>query len=269
MKTMGNKLMRMQFAYRAYRESKQHFRNPTRTPGGFWLAGNEAMESGQFERTETDAVLRLFNDTEVMINIGANIGYYCCLALQQNKQVVAFEPFPQNVNLLLRNIQLNGWSEAIEVFPLALGSQPGVIEIWGGGTGASLLKGWAGQADRSTLVPISTLDIVLGNRFHGAKCLIITDIEGAELQMLRGATKMLQNQPKPIWMVEVSINEHQPAGVTINPNLLDTFKLFDAAGYGAFVADATERPVTLEEVSKVFQTGVDTLMTHNFIFRAR
>lgn len=263
---MGNKLARLRYAYRAYREAKHHLRQPARTPGGFWLAGNQAMESGQFEKTETEVVLRLLQDVDVMINIGANIGYYCCLALHQQKKVVAFEPFPQNVHLLLRNIQCNDWSESIEVFPMALGSRPGVIELWGGGTGASLLKGWAGQSDQSTLVPISTLDTVLANRFHGSKCLIITDIEGAELQMLRGATMMLHNDPKPTWMVEISISEHQPQGVALNPHLLETFALFDQAGYSAFTADAAERPITLEEVSKVAATGIDTLQTHNFVF---
>ena len=266
---MSNKLARLRYAYRAYRESKHHLRSPAMTPGGFWLAGNQAMESGKFEETETSVVAKLLSEVDVMINIGANIGYYCCMALHQNKRVVAFEPFPQNVNLLLRNIHMNGWSDSVEVFPLALGCQSGVIELWGGGTGASLLKGWAGETERSTLVPISTLDTILSSRFTSTKCLIIVDIEGAELQMLRGATSMLQNDPKPTWMVEVSINEHQPEGIAINPNLLDTFKLFDAAGYSAWTADLAQRPVTLDEVAKIAKTGIDTLQTHNFIFRAR
>lgn len=266
---MDSKLARIRYAYRAYRESKNQMRKPALTPGGFWLTGNAAMESGQFEQTETEVVLRLLRDVDLMINIGANIGYYCCLALQQKKHVVAFEPFPQNLKLLMRNVQLNKWSDSIEIFPLALGDHAGVIEIWGSGTGASLLKGWAGQKDRSTLVPISTLDTILGNRFEESRCLIVTDIEGAELQMLRGATKMLHRTPKPTWMVEISINEHQPEGVSINPNLVDTFSLFLMAGYAAFTADAAERSVTLEEVQQVANTGIDTLKTHNFIFRSR
>lgn len=265
---MSSKLARLRYAYRAYRESKHHLRSPALTPGGFWLAGNQAMESGQFEKTETDVVTKLLSQADVMINIGANIGYYCCLALQQHKRVVAFEPFPANVQLLLRNIHMNGWSDSAEIYPLALGSHTGVIELWGGGTGASLLKGWAGQADRSTLVPISTLDTILSTRFAGARCLLIVDVEGAELQMLRGATLMLQSDPKPTWMVEISINEHQPEGVVINPHLLETFQVFDAAGYSAFIADLTQRPVKLDEVAQVAQTGIDTLRTHNFIFRA-
>lgn len=265
---MVNKLARLRYAYRAYRDSKQQLRSPVLTPGGFWLAGSQAMESGQFEPTETEVVSRLLENAEVMINIGANVGYYCCQALHQKKRVVAFEPFPQNVRMLLRNIQLNGWADSIEVFPMALGSSPGVIELWGGGTGASLLKGWAGQTDRSTLVPISSLDTVLGTRFGGSKCLMIVDIEGAELQMLRGATILLHNDPKPTWMVEIAVNEHQPAGITINPHLLDTFALFATAGYTATTADSIARTITLEEVAQVAKTGVDTLRTHNFVFRA-
>ncbi len=88
------------------------------------------MESGQFEPTETEVVMQLLDQADVMINIGANVGYYCCLALQKKKRVIAFEPFPANVPPVIAEHPLNGWSESIEVFPMALGSGPGVIELW-------------------------------------------------------------------------------------------------------------------------------------------
>ena len=267
-KRMLRRFPRLHAAYRGYRESKQLVQSPTRTPQGFWLAGNSSMQSGQFEPVETNVVNGLLADVEVLINIGANIGYYCCLALMQKKQVVAFEPMPNNLKMLIRNMERNGWERAIEIFPMALSSEVGIAKIYGGGTGASLVKGWAGQAEENvTSVPMSTLDIMLGERFQGARCLMVVDIEGAELAMLRGATNMLQANPKPVWMVEISITEHQPAGVGINPHLVETFELFAAAGYQAFTAEQTPREISMEEVRQVASSGCDTLQTHNFIFR--
>ncbi len=259
---------RLYAAYRAYRDSRLLKRPPSRTPLGFWLAGNEAMQTGEFETTETQVVQQLLPEVDVLINVGANIGYYCCIALEMGKQVVAFEPLPANLRALMRNMELNQWSEAIEIFPLALGNRIGVIDIYGGGTAASLVEGWAGQsADEALQVPISTLDTVCGQRFRNTRCMLLVDVEGAELSMLQGATKLLNNDPKPIWMVEISVTEHQPSGVQINPHLVQTFQLFDQFGYQAFTADLQSRPVALAEVQRVFDTGVDTLQTHNFLFR--
>lgn len=255
-------------AYHSYRESRLWLKPPVKTPQGFWLAGNSEMQSGQFEPTETALFDTLLQDADVCLNVGANVGYYCCLALQRNKQVVAFEPMPTNLRLLMGNIERNGWSEQIEIYPLALSSRVGIVKLYGGGTGASLVRGWAGQAAEDWfLVPVSTLDLIIGDRFQNRRCLIWMDVEGAELGVMQGASRLLHNNPKPVWMVEIAVAEHQPQGVHQNPHLLSTFELFDRAGYQAFTADDRRRPIELQEVRQVADSGKDTLQTHNFIFR--
>ena len=259
---------RLNAAYRGYRESKHMHRPPVKNPLGFWFTGNKLMQSGQFEPEETRIVQEMLGDVDVLINIGANIGYYCCIAMERKKRVVAFEPLPKNLEFLMQNITLNGMENSIEIFPLALGSSSGIAKFFGGGTGASLIEGWAGQSEEQvTLVPVSTLDIVLGNRMQGTRCLILIDVEGSELAMLQSASKMLSNLPRPIWLVEISVNEHQPAGTLINPNLVATFEIFFEAGYHAFTANRASRRIFLNEVQQVATTGCDTLQTHNFVFR--
>jgi FkbM family methyltransferase len=243
-------------------------RPPVKTPGGFWFSGNKLMQSGAFEPEETRIVGELLSHVDILINVGANIGYYCCIALQRKKRVIAFEPMPGNLEFLMKNIISNGTEESIEIFPLALSSRSGIAKFFGGGTGASLIQGWAGQSDEDlTLVPMSTLDTVLGHRMHGTRCLVVVDIEGAELAMLQSASKLLSNTPRPIWLVEISVNEHQPTGILINPNLVETFKIFFDAGYQAITANRESRSIPLQEVQQVAATGIDTLKTHNFVFR--
>ncbi|HAQ17687.1 MAG TPA: hypothetical protein DCR40_00450 [Prolixibacteraceae bacterium] len=266
-KPIIERLPRLAMTCRYLRDSWQIQKEPKPTPMGFKFVGNQSMQNGQFEPEETQIVQSIVSKVDVVINIGANIGYYCCIALSQKKNVIAFEPINLNLRYLLRNIKANNWESKIEVYSMALSNKVGVIEIYGGGTGASLLKGWAGNPEQHvTLVPCSTLDTVLGTRFQNKKCFFIVDIEGAELLMLKGAFSIVERDLKPIWLMEISISEHQPKGIIINPNLLATFQLFWDRGYEAWTADKECRIVQSDEIKKIVASNKDTLNTHNFLF---
>ena len=258
---------RAAMTYRHFRDLRDVMRTPVMTPFGFSFVGNETMEAGDFEPVETDFVRRALQDADVLVNVGANIGYYCCLALRQRRKVIAFEPMSGNLRYLYRNIHANDGDDAVEVHPVALGERAGLAEIYGGGTMASLVRGWSGMsANYKETVPVSTLDDSLGHRLPGSRLLIVVDIEGAELAMLRGASCVLARKPKPVWMVEISIDEHQPAGLSINPHLAETFELFRSAGYVAWELGATFRPLQDDRIHRIVSSGVNTLETHNFVF---
>jgi FkbM family methyltransferase len=235
------------------------------TPWGFRLSGNESMAKGLFEPQETEIILKLLGDRDVFINVGANIGYYCCLAKVMGKHVIAFEPIHRNLQHLCRNMKLNGWDDA-EIYPFALSDQVGIVEMFGSDTGASMIKGWAGIPEaQKAFVPTSTLDIMLLNRYYGRKLLILVDVEGAEYLMLRGALGLLDMQPKPIWIMEITALDNQPKSVKINPKFEDTFEMFFRAGYQARTADKSMRPVTRNDIKLVLM-GKKDLGVHNFIF---
>ena len=251
--------------YRSVRDQLASMEEPKLTPWGFKLTGNTNMSRGVFEPLETKLVRQLLVDVDVLVNIGANVGYYCCHALSMGKSVVAFEPIPRNVRCLCQNIKCNQWAD-VEVYPIALSNKIGVLEIYGGDTGASILNGWAGTNENYvTVVPSSTLDLVLKNRMQEKKLLILVDIEGSEHWMLDGATEMLSRKHKPIWLVEIMTSDHQPTGTEINPNLKRTFQFFFDNGYRAFNVDQEMHQVTMEQVDLVSR-GFLKFKTHNFLF---
>ncbi len=238
---------------------------PQVTPWGFRLAGNPDMASGAFEPRETELVRGLLRDVDILVNVGANVGYYCCHALSLGKPVIAFEPVQRNVRYLCENIRANGWSGA-EIYPVALSKRAGILEIYGSGTGASLVKGWAGTSESHvTLVPSSTMDTVLGDRLRGKRALIIVDVEGAEKAMLEGATAVLANVPKPTWLVEIMATDHQPGDVEMNPDFVQTFQVFFRNGYRAFSADKEMRAIPAGYVDSVSRHLVQPHI-HNFVF---
>lgn len=225
------------------------------------------MAAGTFEPEETELVRTLLQEADVLVNIGANVGYYCCHALSLGKPVIAVEPIARNLHYLLTNIRNNDWSRQAEVFPVALGGKTDILQMWGGGTGASLIKGWASIPESYvTQVPVLTLDRVLGNAIKGKKALILVDIEGAELMMLEGAAETLKNHPRPTWIMEISATEHQPVGRSMNPNFGKTFEVFFDHGYRSFTPGIKTQEIGKADVDEILAQGAGP-GTHNFIFR--
>ena len=266
-KPVVEKFPRVAAAYRLLRDSRFVPEEAKMTPLGFRFSGNAAMEKGAHEPEEVEIVRHYLNEADVFINIGANIGYYCCIALSLNKRTIAFEPIEMNLKYLYSNIKANGWEDDMEVFPIALGNKTGLIEIYGGGTGASLIEGWAGTAKEiRRWVPVSTLDNILGDKLIGQRCFFLVDIEGSEKFMLEGALNHLRMTPKPVWMIEISICEHQPEGIDINPHLLSVFQTFWQHGYEARAANKDSTVIRKEDILKIYESGNDSLGTHNFFF---
>ncbi len=215
---------------------------------GFRIEGNAAVQSGTYEPDETQTILGYLGEVDVFVDVGANIGYFVCLARAHDKHVVAVEPLQQNLDVLYRNLLANGYTD-VEVFPLGLSGRADIVELYGGGTGASMIDRWAGTSGvLRRAVATSTLDTLLGGRFDGKRLLIKMDVEGAEYQVLEGATAMLAAVPGPVWLLEICLTEHHPAGV--NPHFADVFERFWSHGYRARTAGEQSRPVQRADVER-------------------
>ena len=241
------------------------------TPLGFKLTSGqhpayELMRSGKFEVEEIAFIARLLPRVKVFVDIGANLGYYTCLALQSGKPVVAFEPQQQNLQCLFQNLTANGWEDRAEVFPLALSERPGLLTLYGAsGPSASLIKNWAGYSSRfKRTVPVSTLDNVLAGRFSGQRLFVKMDVEGAEYQVLKGAVATLGRGPKPVWLIEICLEEFHPEGS--NRDFQQTFQLFWDHGYQAFTATAHPQLVKPAEVADWVAKGHAESATFNYVF---
>ncbi len=239
MKTIKNVLKKLPIVPTVYRNVRDRLlanKNAVMTPFGFRFVGSNLMQKGEFEKEDVKLFQRFLGGVDLFIDAGAHAGYYCLQALNVGKHVIAFEPMSLNMRMLLKNVALNGFGDNAEIFQLALSEKPDIAKMYGGGTGASLVKGWAGFSGRSPiLVPVSSLDVVLGNRLAGKRILILVDVEGAEYGLLKGAGILLAATPKPIWMMEIAYSNNQPDGRGKNPRFIETFEIFWEHGYEAYV----------------------------------
>jgi hypothetical protein len=80
--------------------------------------GNIGCGIAPYEPETTAVFLSLITDGDVVVDLGAHVGYYTLLAARRvgpEGRVFAFEPNPDNFRLLVKNIESNLYSNVIPV----------------------------------------------------------------------------------------------------------------------------------------------------------
>jgi FkbM family methyltransferase len=147
----------------------------------------------------------------VCADVGANVGdYSALLAAHGARRIFAFEPVPSTFASLTERVKELGQVTAINA---AVGEQSGAVEIHvpqvrDGSSLASRDPGvtfLAAETFASHNVPLITLDSVCFERdvtFDFVK----VDVEGFELEVLRGATRTIAERPPAAFQIE--FNRH-------------------------------------------------------------
>lgn len=173
-------------------------------------AGDPDALGGTYELPVQEALAAALRPGDVVLDVGANIGFLTVLAgrlVGPAGRVIAFEPVPANARLVRRNAALNSQAQ-VEVIEAAVGDQAGtatlVLARHAGGAALA-------EADRppdacgELRVALVTLDGWLAAnaaRLPGPVRLVKIDVEGAEPAVLRGAAGLLA-QAGPQVLLEV------------------------------------------------------------------
>ena len=245
---------------RNYRRLKEPF--ATHRLFGFKFLGNPGMVAGTFEPDEIEILREMLPRTDRFVDVGANIGYYTCIARHMNKPVIAFEPLEMNLMLLYANLHENGWLDT-EVWPLGLADYVGMAPLFGSDTGASLIPGWARQTNSlAAAICINTFDHVVGDRFTGERLLIKIDVEGFEMAVLRGGVNLFDRAVKPVVMIEIALLVHHPVP---NKNYRATFEFFWSRNYRIVTADRERRELSARDVEAWAVTASCDWNVHNWL----
>lgn len=127
-----------------------------------------------------------------LIDCGANYGYWSVLVSSApfgSHRVIAIEPSSQNFAKLKNNAVVNG--NRFEVMNCAIGAARGIARLSGTKHEAFSI---AGTADGGEEVPVVALDDLIddGRISPDGKCLIKLDVEGVEIEAIKGGTRLLQ-----------------------------------------------------------------------------
>jgi FkbM family methyltransferase len=254
-------------SYRTVRDATRKL--PTyETLFGFAITADPGIDTSRQASGEVGFFLDALKSATVVADIGANVGFFTLLAATNHIPVVAVEPNAVNLDILLRNLQRvqSNLDVPVEVYPVALGAEPGVQTLFGTGQGASLIPGWGGiRATHGRRTPVTTVDRLLADRLAivGETALIKLDVEGYEFEVLQGSERTLCLDPSPTWIVEHGLAQNFPAGG--NPHFRNLFETFWSAGYVAHTVEG--RRVTESDVDGWIQKRQVDSADINFIFR--
>lgn len=165
---------------------------------------------GAYERQELEWIQKIVQPGMVVADIGANIGVHALTLADRvgpRGKLHAFEP-TRVFDRLRRNVDLNGFSSWCTLNQLALGNQPGRLNLSDCppgheayvSAGTPLAKGNASGGVLS--VPMDTLDRYCSRLGVAVLDFVKIDVEGSEVRVLHGASGLMAHNSIKAIMVE-------------------------------------------------------------------
>jgi FkbM family methyltransferase len=157
-----------------------------------------AQNGGRYEEENLEVLLSFVRDDTVFLDIGANIGIYTLRVGRRvpKGKVYAFEPNPQLHELLSRNAYVNGLTDILQCFRLGLSDHNRTASFHypkGHLGGGHVDNTGTVSGPQSVEAEIRRLDDLLALDF---RCdLVKIDVEGHELNVLHGMTRIIENSP--------------------------------------------------------------------------
>jgi FkbM family methyltransferase len=149
---------------------------------------------GTFEPEETALVQSVVKSGDVVIDLGAHIGYYTLLfskLVGPSGRVIAFEPAPDSCAILRRNVSSNGLANVtIENAAVGATSHAGVLHL-----SANALDRYTESQPGGETVPIEVVALDAYFAEGTSVDLVKMDIQGAEAAALRGMERVLAQSP--------------------------------------------------------------------------
>jgi FkbM family methyltransferase len=228
-------------------------------PGDPRTAVAALVASGKYESTETTLLTYLAQHSNVILDIGANVGYYAVLLgleIGETGQVYSFEPLPSSFSQLQTNVQINNLDSKVQCISLALSDSSGFATLHvpkvSGTSATSMQNLHPDEANSSFSIETQKLDDVVVRRDIGKIDLIKIDVEGAERLVFQGGWQSIQ---KSLPVIFAELLRKWSAGFGYHPSqVVDEFK---SLGYRCFAVGTK-----LELVENITEETEET----NFLF---
>lgn len=199
----------------------------------FSMYSSENFQNKEWQFNETKVILKILKKINLFINVGANYGYYICLASKFNLKIIAIEPNYFNYKILLKNITLNKIKDIIAI-PMAAFNKNQLMPLYGDGVTSSLFYNWDNAKYRNDIVATFKLSDLINLKLLNKNSLILIDAENSEYNILLGAKDIINSKNPPIWILECHSKFYSNDKIG-NTNMHKIFYLFKSSNYNIYL----------------------------------
>lgn len=196
----------------------------------------QIIDTGKFEETETQTILSFVKEDTVMLDIGANMGFYSIRVGQKASagKIIAFEPDPGNFAVLQKNLALNKLTN-VTTYNAALSDKKDTMRLYKHPFNVGDYRLYNdGDFSEYVDVPTLRLDDVVKERVD----LIKIDVQGFEYFVLKGGASLLENY------MPIVISEFWPRGLrNSGASPAEYLTMMNGLGYSVSKIDENNRKV--------------------------
>jgi FkbM family methyltransferase len=173
-----------------------------------------------FENEEIDFLNAFLNEGDFFVDIGANVGLFSLYASRRvgpTGSVIAFEPSKLTYERLVENLELNGITN-VRPYKLGLSDKDEMLELNISSNGHEAWNTFVPTRDNKfslkEKVQVQAFDHFLREKSIDVNriSLVKLDVEGFEINVLKGSKDLLSNQNAPAFLVEFTDDNAISAG---------------------------------------------------------
>jgi len=159
-----------------------------------------------YEPNQTEIVKKYVHEGDIVIDIGAHVGYYTLLMAQlvgENGKVYSFEPDPVNFQLLKKSVEINGF-ENVVLIQKAVSNITDKVKLFLGDDDSAINRIYdakLGDAKESIDVESVTIDEYFKENDELVNFIKI-DSEGSEVKIINGMKQFLSRNQELVMMTE-------------------------------------------------------------------
>jgi FkbM family methyltransferase len=226
-------------------------------PSDFRDAAFTILREGEYEPILAGVLQSIAKQSTHFYDVGANIGFYSCLAARSNLALTvnSFEPNPTLWEKLEGNLDLNDCRDRVSLERVGLGSETASYPLYvppGTGSGGGSLRDLHPEEGRG-IEHIVNISAPKDLNISKTPQMVKIDVEGAELSVIEGLKDIILTN-KPTIFIELLRKWMKAFG----NHPMDVVQILLDAGYKIFAIGETG----LIEVTEIGDQTVET----NFLF---
>jgi len=206
---------------------------------------------GIHEPFTTEFFKKQIKNGDVILDIGAHIGYYTLLFAKlagEKGKVYAFEPHPGNFALLKKNVEINGYQNVV-LESKAVSDKSGKNRLFISKKGSSVHSIFnIHNSDKSIEIESIKLDDYFKN-YNGRIDWIKIDIEGAELSALQGMPLLLEKNENVKIVTEFAPCCLEESGIRIE----EYFRTLKNFGFHIYNLNETRKKIETCGIAELLQ----------------